>query len=342
MYNLYNVLSSCKRHYTSLIRFFFEEVENYFLILFQLHRQILRAIKLPLASDALHKADEQELVIDVTIEIEDVRLQGYLLAIEGGAVANVHHASFPYHRVLHTSLHSINTWRRNQLSEVRDVNISSWKSHLPALMIAIHHLSDDGVRITETSVRHLNLAFLQEGANHGRGDVDAIYLESLVLDNLNTHLLAVAHVILERFLAIMPETMVVADEEFPHVEMVVEHLLHKFPSRECRHLLVEMQDHGIIHFRLREQQELGVERAQHLWLVIALQDLARMLIKGDDSGLQSILSSRLHEMTNQKLMSPMHTIKEADGCHTRRQFFLRKTLRLLSFRRVLCLLALLS
>ena len=113
--------------------------------------------------------------------------------------------------------------------------------------------------------------------------------------------------------------MIVADEEFPYVEMVVEHLLHKLSCRHRSHRLVEMQHHGIIHFRLRKQQQFGIERAQHLRLIIRLQYLAGMRIEGDDGGLQAILSCCLYEMMNQELMSPMHPIEETDGCHTRRQ-----------------------
>ena len=117
----------------------------------------------------------------------------------------------------------------------------------------------------------------------------------------------------------MTEAMVVADEEFPYVEMVVEHLLHKLSCRHGSHRLVEMQHHGIIHFRLRKQQQFGIERAQHLRLIIRLQYLAGMRIEGDDGGLQAILSCCLYEMMNQELMSPMHPIEETDGCHTWRQ-----------------------
>ena len=112
---------------------------------------------------------------------------------------------------------------------------------------------------------------------------------------------------------------VVADEEFPYVEMVVEHLLHKLSCRHRSHRLVEMQHHDIIHFRLRKQQQFGIERAQHLRLIIRLQYLAGMRIEGNDGGLQAILSCCLYEMMNQELMSPMHPIEETDGCHTRRQ-----------------------
>ena len=113
--------------------------------------------------------------------------------------------------------------------------------------------------------------------------------------------------------------MVIADEEFPYVEMVVEHLLHKLSCRHRSHHLVEMQHHGIIHFRLRKKQQLGIERTQHLRLIIRLQYLARMRIESDDGGLQAILSSRLYEMMNQELMSTMHPVEETDGCHTRLQ-----------------------
>ena len=80
-----------------------------------------------------------------------------------------------------------------------------------------------------------------------------------------------------------------------------------------------MQHHGVIHFRLRKQQQLGIERAQHLRLIIRLQHLAGMRIEGDDGGLQAILSCCLYEMMNQELMSTMHPVEETDGCHTWRQ-----------------------
>ena len=186
-------------------------------------------------------------------------------------------------------------------------------------MESIHHLSDEGVRETEAPGSHLHFSLFQERADYRRRDVDAIYLEGLVPDYLDAHLLAVAHVIFESLLAVMTEAMIVADEEFPYVEMVVEHLLHKLSCRHRSHRLVEMQHHSIIHFRLRKQQQLGIECAQHLWLIICLQYLAGMRIEGDDGGLQAILSCRLYEMMNQELMSPMHSIEETNRCHTRLQ-----------------------
>ena len=133
--------------------------------------------------------------------------------------------------------------------------------------------ADEGVRETEAPGCHLHFSLFQERADDGRRDVDAIYLEGFVPNYLDAHLLAIAHVIFESLLAVMTKAMVVADEEFPYVEMVVEHLLHKFSCRHGSHRLVEMQHHGIIHFRLRKQQQLGIERTQHLWLVIRLQHL---------------------------------------------------------------------
>ena len=186
-------------------------------------------------------------------------------------------------------------------------------------MESIHHLSDEGIRETEAPGSHLHFSLFQERADDRRRDVDAVYLEGFVPDYLDAHLPAVAYVIFESLLAVVTEAMVVADEEFPYVEMVVEHLLHKLSCRHGSHRLVEMQHHSIIHFRLRKQQQLGIERTQHLWLVIRLQYLAGMRIEGDDGGLQAILSCRLYEMMNQELMSPMHPIEETDGCHTRRQ-----------------------
>ena len=186
-------------------------------------------------------------------------------------------------------------------------------------MESVHHLSDDGIRETEALGCHLHFSLFQERADYGRRDIDAIYLEGFVPDYLNAHLLAVAHVILKSLCTVVTEAMVVADEEFPYVEMVVEHLLHKLSCRHRSHRLVEMQHHGIIHFRLRKQQQFGIERAQHLRLIIRLQYLAGMRIEGDDGGLQAILSCRLYEMMNQELMSPMHPVEETDGCHTRLQ-----------------------
>ena len=57
-------------------------------ILLQLRRQLLRALKLSLASDALHKAHQQELVVDVALKVEDMRLQRQLLAIARAAIAD--------------------------------------------------------------------------------------------------------------------------------------------------------------------------------------------------------------------------------------------------------------
>ena len=248
-----------------------------------------------------------------------MRLQRYLLAIEGWAIAHIHHSPLPYHRVLQSYLYGIDARSRNHLSEVRDVEIGCRETELSAFVESVYHLSDNGVRESEALGSHLHFSLFQERADDGRRDVDAVYLEGFVPDYLDAHLLAVAHVILESLLAVMAEAMVVTDEEFPYVEMVVEHLLHELPCRHRSHRLVEMQHHGVIHFRLRKQQQLGIERAQHFRLVISLQYLAGMRIESDDGGLQAILPCRLYEMMNQELMSTMHPVEETDGSHTRLQ-----------------------
>lgn len=126
---------------------------------------------------------------------------------------------------------------------MRDVEIGQREAEFSAFMESIHHLSDEGIREAEAPGCHLHFSLFQERADYGRRDVDATYLEGFVPDYLDAHLLAIAHVIFESLLAVVTEAMVVADEEFPYVEMVVEHLLHKLSCRHGSHRLVEMQHH---------------------------------------------------------------------------------------------------
>ena len=116
-----------------------KEFEHSLLILLQLRSQLLWTIKLPFSSDSLHKTDEQKLIIDIAVKIEDVCLQRYLLAIEGGASADVHHTPLPYHGILHASLHCIDTRGRDELTKMGNVEVGSRETQLPSLMIAIHH-----------------------------------------------------------------------------------------------------------------------------------------------------------------------------------------------------------
>ena len=143
-------------------------------ILLQLRRQLLRALKLSLASDALHKAHQQELVVDVALKVEDMRLQRQLLAIEGSSGADVHHTLLPYHGTFQSCLYGIYARGRYHLPEMGEVEIGSRESEFPALMIAVHHLANDGIGVAQALVCHIHLALFQERANHGGGDIAAL------------------------------------------------------------------------------------------------------------------------------------------------------------------------
>ena len=110
---------------------------------------------------------------------------------------------------------------------MRDVQIGSRKSEFSTLMITIHYFTDNGIRITQALVGHLYFTFFQEGTDDRGRNIDVIYPEGIIFDDLNTQFFAVAHIILESLRTVMTKTMIITDKEFPYMEMVVEYLLHK-------------------------------------------------------------------------------------------------------------------
>ena len=68
-----------------------------------------------------------------------------------------------------------------------------------------------------------------------------------------------------------------------------------------------------------QQSQLGVERCEHLRLIVALQHLTRMPVKGYDHALLSMGMRPLHHLINKVTVSEMHPIKKADGCNNARR-----------------------
>ena len=67
-----------------------------------------------------------------------------------------------------------------------------------------------------------------------------------------------------------------------------------------------------------QQSQLGVERCEHLRLIVALQHLTRMPVKGYDHALLSMGMRRLHHLINKVTVSAMHPVEKADGCNNAR------------------------
>ena len=80
-------------------------------------------------------------------------------------------------------------------------------------MKAIHHLAYDGIRIAQAHIGKLHLAFAQKGTDDRRGHIDAVELECVIANYLHVHLTSIAHIIIEGFLTVATETMVVTDKE---------------------------------------------------------------------------------------------------------------------------------
>ena len=63
------------------------------------------------------------------------------------------------------------------------------------------------------NIGKLHLAFAQKGTDDRRGHIDAVELECVIANYLHVHLTSIAHIIIEGFLTVATEAMVVTDKE---------------------------------------------------------------------------------------------------------------------------------
>ena len=115
----------------------------------------------------------------------------------------------------------------------------------------------------------------------------------------------------------MAETVVIANDELADIQALSEDFIHKIACRQRCHRTVEMQHHGIVDLRPRQQNELGVERGQQLRLVVLLENLARMLIESDYRRLHSAVPGLSYHLIDKVPVSAVHAIKETNGRHKR-------------------------
>ena len=61
----------------------------HFFIFFHLRLQLVYRVEFHLGTNAIHECDAHVLAVDVGREVEDVGFDGYALAVEGGAIADM-------------------------------------------------------------------------------------------------------------------------------------------------------------------------------------------------------------------------------------------------------------
>ena len=117
----------------------------------------------------------------------------------------------------------------------------------------------------------------------------------------------------------MAEAVVVADEEFGHVEPLQQQVVHEVAGRELRQGRVEMEHGHHVHARALQEIEFLLQRGEQAGLVVGMEHLAGMLVEGDDHRLAALLPRGLNHMGDEKLMPTVYAVEEADGGHARGQ-----------------------
>ena len=130
--------------------------------------------------------------------------------------------------------------------------------------------------------------------------------------------MAITHIILKSFCAVMPETIVISDNKLLDIQTISQHFFHEIIGRKLCHRRIEWQNHRIVYARFREQKQFSVKRIQQLWHIIALQNLTRMAVKRNHSRCQSARLSNAIHLLNEVFVPTMYPIKEANRSHTRR------------------------
>ena len=123
--------------------------------------------------------------------------------------------------------------------------------------------------------------------------------------HLDAQLLPIAYIVVVAFLAVMPKAVVVARQQHPYVEPVAQHLLHELA---CRHLLE------------------GIGEGQHFYagdacsrytshLLIQRHEQRLLTVEGDCQRQHATLASRVDDLPQHELMSPMDTVEHSYGCY---------------------------
>ena len=153
----------------------------------------------------------------------------------------------------------------------------------------------------------------------GGTDVDALQFEDGVLHHLHPHLAAIGHIVGEALGAVVAEAVVVADEEFGHVEPLQQQVVHEVAGGKLRQGRVEMEHGHHVHARALQEIEFLLQRGEQAGLVVGMEHLAGMLVEGDDHRLAALLPRGLNHMGDEKLMPTVYAVEEADGGHARGQ-----------------------
>ena len=281
--------------------------------------QLLGRGKLALLADAAEKRHLDLTTIEVARKVEDMHLQRDLLAAKGGARADVHHAQSPRRLVAYLDPHGIDARGGHETARVGELDIGRGETELAALLESGHHASAHHVGMAQAARGRLHLARRHMAPTDRGTDVDALQFEDGVLHHLHPHLAAIGHIVGEALGAVVAEAVVVADEEFGHVEPLQQQVVHKLAGGEPRQGRVEM-DHGHhVHARSLQEIEFLLQRGEQAGLIVGMEHLAGMLVEGDDHRLAALLPRGLHHMGDEKLMAPVYAVEEADSGHARGQ-----------------------
>ena len=118
----------------------------------------------------------------------------------------------------------------------------------------------------------------------------------------------------------MPETVVITDYQSLYLIVLLQGS-HKLLCRKTSQVKRKIKHDAVIHTCTGKQGNFLIASSEQLGMKTGLHDLAGMYGKGNDRRSKSTCSRSLAHLFYQKPMSPMHSVKKADGGYTGQEFF---------------------
>ena len=185
-------------------------------------------------------------------------------------------------------------------------------------MLTRHHLARELIQTCQALWHQFDMTFQEQLTDNRRADslLTIGHQLHIASHHLHTQLLAIAHVIVETFLAMMSETIIIARNQHSGIQLLMQNLLHKLASRQRSQFLGKRQNHKIIDVHLADDIPFLLQRRQQLRMERSIEHLPRQTVESHDSRTKARHASLLSNHTNQMLMPLVNTIEHTERCHT--------------------------
>lgn len=275
----------------------------------ELGLQLFYAAELLFVAQSLAELYTGMLSVYIGVEVDYMRLYCLARALEGWVGAYISHRLEP-RTAVYAYTCGVYPVGRQQLAVAFGAQIGGREVYLASFGISVLHGSFYFEAPSETCCSSAHVALGKQSAHERRRHTHVLHVNRCIVHHLDAHVLAVSHIVVEAFGAVMAETVVITDEQSAYTQLTVQHLKHKVVSRQCCHTCVEVEHLDVVGTRKVEQSQFLVERCDELRHIVGMHHLARMSVEGDYHRLQSDAVSHFVESVYEELMSPMHAVEE--------------------------------